>query len=366
MKKILILGGYGGVGRAIARRLLMHTSADIIISGRNIDKANACVTLLKQQYADSSVETAYADAGDKQSLIVAFKNVDLVIVAATVPESIGIIAEAAIESGADMLDILVRGDVVDRLEKYRSKIVESNRIFITQAGFHPGLPAPFIKYAQKQFDCVDTANIFMAMNTKFESPEATHEIIHEIGHSKARLLENGIWKKASYKDALQADFSTFFGRKICYPLQMRETYSLPEETGVKNMGVYAAGFTPFVDNFIFPLIMILQFFKKGFGLKLCGKLMFWAVNRAYKNKPSVEFMLQAKGYKDGREKKYELVAHCTDAFELTALAVLACLKPYLDGITRRPGLYLMGNIVDPEEIILDLMQYGIDFKEKLN
>jgi len=363
--KILILGGYGGVGSAIARRLLMQEDAAIVICGRNIDKANAYANLLKQQYPNRSIDTACADASEKKSLMGAFRNVDFVIVAATVPEHIGTIAEAAIENSADMLDILVRGDVVDKLEKYRSEIANSKRIFITQAGFHPGLPAPFIKYARKQFDRLDSANILMVMKTKFECPESTHEIIYEIGNNKARILKNGEWKRASYKDALQADFSAGFGQQLCFPLQMREINSLPEETGVKNMGVYAAGFTPFVDNFVFPLIMILQTMKKGLGTKLCGKLMCWAVNKAYDNKPGVEFMLQAIGIKDEHEQKYELVACCSDAFEFTALAVLACMRPYLDGFIARPGLYLMGNIVDPDEIINHLKEFGVVFREAL-
>jgi saccharopine dehydrogenase (NAD+, L-lysine-forming) len=115
------------------------------------------------------------------------------------------------ESGADMIDILVRGDVVDRLEKYRKKMVDQKRIFITQAGFHPGLPAPFIRYAKHHFEEYQTANVVMAMNVIFEKPASTYEIIYEIGEAKATILSNGVWKKATYKDALQIQFSDRFG-----------------------------------------------------------------------------------------------------------------------------------------------------------
>lgn len=38
-KTILILGGYGNTGRALARLLLQESNALLVIAGRNIDKA---------------------------------------------------------------------------------------------------------------------------------------------------------------------------------------------------------------------------------------------------------------------------------------------------------------------------------------
>jgi len=363
-KQILVLGGYGGVGKVLSRNLLIHTDSDITISGHDKEKAEKFASLLRTEFPNRQILSAYADATQKTSLIEAFKKVDLVIITTTTPDHIDIIAEAAIESETDMIDILVRGDVVDKLEKYHERIIADKRIFITQAGFHPGLPAPIIKYASEKFDIYNTANIVMVMNSLFEKPESTYEIIHEIGEGNAKILKDGVWRKASYKDALKIQFSEKFGVRQCFPLQMREIYPLKKELGISNMGVYSAGFNSFVDNFVFPFIMFLQLLKKGLGKRFCGKLMHWGIKKYYNDNPGVEFHLYANGFKDDKEVKYtlELISH--DAFDFTAIAVIACLKQYLDNQINVHGLHLMGNVVDEKRIIEDLKEMGLQISER--
>jgi hypothetical protein len=362
MKKILILGGYGGVGKSLSLNLLKYTDAEITISGHNLEKVNKQINFLKDSFPNKKILPAFIDVTKKESIQVAFKNIDLVIVTTSTPDCIDSIAEVALQSNTDLIDIFVRGDVVDKLEKYRTQIIKKNRIFITQAGFHPGLPAPFIKHALDQFDKLLTANIAMAMNSKFEKPESTYEIIHEAGENNSFVLKDNVWKKANYKDAIEIEFSPDFGKLKYFPLSMKENIPLQKELGIPNMGVYVAGFNPFVDNFVFPLIVILQYFKKGFGTKFCGKLLYWGINTFYNNKPGIEFKVLSEGIKNGIAKKYTLTAYHPDPFEFTAIAVIACLKQYFLN-QFEPNLYLMGNIVDHKRILKDLKQMGIQFYE---
>lgn len=362
-KHILILGGYGGVGKVLARNLLLHTDSVITISGHDHEKAEQYAKVLREEFPNRHIRSSFADATQKTGLIEAFSGVDLAIITTTTPDAMDTIAEAAIESETDMIDILVRGDVVDTLEKYRERILANKRIFITQAGFHPGLPAPVIKYARDQFDLYKSANIVMAMNALFEKPESTYEIIHEIGEGNAKILVDGEWRKATYKDAMKIQFSEKFGVRQCYPLQMREIYPLQEELGISNMGVYSAGFNSFVDNFVFPLIVLLQLLKKGWGKRFTGKLMHWGIQKYYNNNPGVEFYLQATGIKDGKERDFALKIISPDAFDFTAIAVIACLKQYLNNTQLIPGLYLMGNVVDEKRIIEDLKIMGLQIIE---
>jgi len=363
-KHVLILGGYGGVGRALANNILKHTNASITIAGRDEVKAMKFAEKLTIKYPERCIMHAFADASNMKSLLIAFMKIDIVIVTASTPEFIENIAQAAIITDTDMVDILVRGDVVDKLDSLRERIILNKRIFITQAGFHPGLPAPFIKYAKNKFDQYQSANIVMVMNSIFEKPESTHEILHEVGEGNARVLQNGLWKKATYKNALKINFSENFGTRTCFPLQMREIYPLANELGLREMGVYSAGFNSYVDNFVFPLTMLLQYFKKGFGIKYCGKLMHRAIIKHFTGKHGVEFRLMAKGIKNGVESNYTLEAHSPNAFEFTAQAVVACLKQYLENHIDKPGLYLMGNVVNEKVLIEDLKGMGLTINEK--
>jgi len=139
---------------------------------------------------------------------------------------------------------------------------------------------------------------------------------------------------------------------------------LKEELGLSDIGVYSAGFNSFVDNFVFPLTILFQSIKKGLGMRLSGKLMHWGIKKYYNNKPGVEFRLEANGLKEGVKQNYSLVANSDDPFEFTSLAVIACIKQYLDNSISKPDLYLMGNVVDYRRIISDLKQMGVQIVDK--
>ncbi len=351
------------MGSILCQHILAFTDCEITVAGRNREKAEQFAGKLREKHPKRSIHASFANAGQKDSLLAVLKKMDLVIVAATVPDHIDLIAEAALETGTDMIDILVRGDVVDKLMVYQKYAVKKNRIFITQAGFHPGLPGPFIRYAQNKFDNYHTANVCMAMNTSFDNPESTHELIYELGQSEAKILKNGQWRSANYKDAIDVAFSSHLGTRKCYPFQLREIYPL-DKLGLKNMGVYVAGFNPFVDNFVFPLIILLQSIRKGLGTKLCGKLLHWGIKAFYDHKPGIEFILQAQGTRSGQLQSWTISAFYPDPYAFTSFAIISCLNQYLDGTIHQPGVYLMGHIVDPQRTINDLEQMGVSINEK--
>jgi saccharopine dehydrogenase (NAD+, L-lysine-forming) len=48
-----------------------------------------------------------------------------------------------------------------------------------------------------------------------------------------------------------------------------------------------------------------------------------------------------------------------DGYEFTGIAVVACLKQYLDGLIAHPGLWLMGQTVEPARLFADLKHMGV-------
>jgi hypothetical protein len=364
-KVILILGGYGGVGRSLSRLILRETDAAVIIAGRRKEKAEEFAQALKEEFSGSRVSARYADASDQKSLADAYQGVDMVLVTATTPQYLKQIAGAALKAGCDYLDILVQQNTIPELRALSSDIVKAGCVFITQAGFHPGLPAVFIRHAAPHFDEYRKALIGMAMNARFEKPESAHEIIHEVGESNAEIYQEGTWRKANYKDAIKVDFGSRFGIRTCFPLQMEEIRGLPEILGIQETGVYVAGFNWFVDNIVFPLIIVFQKIKKGMGLNSLGRLMYWGVNTFSSPELGVVFLLDAEGVKQGKNLRVKIVAEHDDTFLFTSAPVVACLRQYFDGSLKKPGLWFMGTIVDDSRLMEDMKQMGIKIKTEI-
>lgn len=362
--RLLILGGYGGTGRSLARELLRHTLFDLVIAGRSLEKAQEFCNQLRSDYPEREIRAVQVDASDPGRLRKAFRDIDLVVVTATVPDLMDRIGESALDSGSDCLDILMRSQVVELLRPLEERIREEGRRFITQAGFHPGLVAPLIRYAATHFDRYDRAEVYLAMNAVFERPESTHEIIREVGENNSLLMEAGKWRRAGYRDARKFDFSGSMGTRLCYPLHLIEIEPLAN-LGLREIGVYSAGFNWFTDNVVFSLAYMLQSLRKGLGVAFCGRLMHWGVKRFYQGRPEVELRLVARGRTAGGEQQCELSLYSGDPYALTAQSVISCLNQYMDGTISQPGLHLMGLALEPARALGDLSAMGVTVRSSI-
>ena len=366
MKKntVLILGGYGVVGRAMSRLLLKETQANVIIAGRRKERADEFAAALRQEFPDNRVDSRRADATNQASLIEAFRGVRLVVVLTTTPNFIRQIGQAALDSGCDYLDILVSESTFRDLDELGSSIQQQKRVFITQAGFHPGLPAVFIRYGAQYFDKYEKAIIAMAMNARFERAEQAAEIIPLVSEFEADIFKAGSWKKATYRDAIAIDMGNRFGKMKLFPIQMAEIKRMPEMFDLRETGVYVSGFNWFVDYLVFPMIMITQKIRKGLAAGLLAKLFTWGANTFSSSCRGVAFLNEAEGKKDGSKVRVRIVAECDDAYLFTAIAVVACLKQYFDG-KLPPGYWMMGHVVDEKTLFSDMEKMGARIRTKM-
>jgi hypothetical protein len=359
IRTILIVGGYGGTGRPLCRTLLEVTDAAITIAGRNLHKAQELCADLKEEFPSKNISAVFADASDQRSLAAAFQGATLVIDATTATNCVPNIAKASLAAAADYLDFHFDQKVVSELESLRQEITDSGRCFITQAGFHPGLPSAFVRYAGPQFDTYDKAIVGMAMNTRVEDPESIYELVDALADYTADIFVKGKWRLAGYRDLKRLNFGSVFGTRTCYPMQMEEMYAMPAMFSLEETGVYVAGFNWFVDYLVFPLAVILPAIRRGLGRYLIARLLVFGLNTFSGRRQGVSFVLEAEGTKCGRPVKFSVIAEHADAYLFTAIPIAACVRQYLGGSLSRPGLWFMGHIVDPDTLIKDMGNMGI-------
>jgi saccharopine dehydrogenase (NAD+, L-lysine-forming) len=141
LKKILVLGGYGNAGYPLAKLLLQHTNSRAIIAGRNLARANNAVTQLNREFEGQRVSSLRLDASDSSTLREAFSGIDMVIAASSTTRHAKIVTTAALNAGIDYLDIqLSTEEKLETLKSLEKDIKKKNLCFITDGGFHPGLP----------------------------------------------------------------------------------------------------------------------------------------------------------------------------------------------------------------------------------
>jgi len=358
-KSILVLGGYGGTGRVVCRLLLAETDANLVVAGRRVAKAEELVGRLNEEFPSKRVSALFADASDYESLVSAFQGVSMVLVASTTTEYVKEVAEAALATGIDYLDYHYPQSIVPVLNALAPAIEKAGRCFITQAGLHPGLPSVLVRYAASSFDRYERAAVSMVMNARVERSQSLYELVDAIGDYRAEIFRDGEWKEAGYRDVTRADFGHPFGVRPCYPMQLEEMRALPEMLGLEEVGVYVGGFNWFVDYVVFPLAMLLFKIKRGLGREFVGDLLAWGINTFAGARQGVCVVLEAEGEKEGRPLRLRLMVEHDDPYELTAIPIVASLHQYLDASIAKPGLWMMGHLVDPVRLMNDMDRMGV-------
>lgn len=364
-RTFLILGGYGLTGICLAKLLLQETDLRLVLAGRNLEKAQAAAGELNAAFEGERVSARRVDASDPESLRQGFQEVDFVLVASSTAVFVREVASAALEAGIDYLDIHYSNRKAPLLNPMAPEIEKAGRCFITEAGFHPGLPAALVRYIAPRFDRLDSANISSVINQEGGLPmsDSIYEFVEEIKDYKCVALKNGQWVEKGMPNC-KVDFGGGFGMRMCVAMDLEEMHALPSMIpSLKETGFYVAGFNWFVDWFLFPLMMVIVRLSPKASIRPMAKLLHWSLKRFGSPPYGLVLKLEARGENDGRPEAVDLTLFHEDGYTFTAIPVVACLLQYLDGTIQKPGLHLMGLLADPDRLVADMRRMGIEMRE---
>jgi saccharopine dehydrogenase (NAD+, L-lysine-forming) len=363
MSTILILGGYGYTGKLLAKHLLAQTDVDIIISGRNLEKAKSFADELN----NSRVHTMQVDASNSHSLTQALQGVTLCLVAAPVTHHAETVIRACIAAHVDYLDVQFSSKKLQALRAAEEEIKQAGLCFVTEAGYHPGLPAALIRYAASKLTVTESALTAGYLNMKnIPYSKAVDELMESFIDYQAQVFKNSAWTKPTSWDMQTFNFGKDLGKHTCYSMFFEELRDIPNLIPtLKETGFYISGSNWFTDAIITPLVFWGLKIAPKRGLRPLGKLMWWGMG---KSKPPyvVALKVEAKGQLDGIQAQIEArIAH-PNGYELTAIPVVAYLKQYLDGTARKSGVHMMGHLAEPVRLVDDMQKMGAQIIESFD
>ena len=361
MNTILILGGYGATGRPLTKHLLTQTNYSIIVAGRNLEKAQAFVDSLH----DPRVRAKRVDAANPASLREGLREADFLLVAAPTTHHTETVVCAALEAGVDYLDVQYADLKLEALRAHEKDINQKKLCFVTEAGYHPGLPSAMIRYAASKLDCIESARTAGYLNMgNLQYTEAVDELMEGFIHYQAQVYKDGAWTKPGNWDTRKFDFGEEVGTKICYSMFFEELRCIPEMyPTLRNTGFYISGSNLLGDLILTPIIFVGLKIAPKRGIRPLGKLMWWAMGRS---KPPYKVVLkvEAAGQLHGKRVQMDVSIEHEDGYELTAIPVVALLMQY-DQV-RKPGLHMMGHLAEPQGFFRDMERMGVRVKTALN
>jgi len=361
MSSILILGGTGSTGRLIAQHLLAHSNADVTIAARRLDRAQALADTLARQYPDRRVRAVHADASRAESLRRALAEQRMVVVAAPTTGYVENVARTCLDMGVDYLDIQLGANKLAVLQALAEDIKHRGCCFITEAGFHPGLPSALVRHAGAHLERMESAITLGYLNMGHDLPysEAVDEVVESFKEYNGQIFTNGQWTKPRSYHVRTLDFGGDIGRRRCYSMLFEELRPLPQMfPSLRETGFYMSGTHWVVDWVVMPITWAwLKLIPKA--VRPIGRFLWWGMGTFHKPPYRVELQVQAAGLRDGRPVTLRASVSHRDGYELTAIPVVATLLQYLDSSARKPGLWMMGHLIDPHRLIKDMEAMGV-------
>jgi len=371
-KVILILGGYGNTGRPLARLLLQESDAQLILAGRNQAKAESFAAELNHAFTGNRARGIYADASDEAQLRQAFAGVDLVVVASSTTRYTRQVASAALATRIGYLDIQYSTQKISLLKSMAERIRQAGCCFITDAGFHPGLPALLVRYVAQSFDRLKRARVGSVIKEDWKRLEvgesAIDELVDLINDYQMSVFKDGEWHKVSLfstSDYIRMDFRGQFGKQYCAPMMLEEMSTLPELfPSLEETGFYVGSFNWFVDWIIMPISIVAMKLWPQAAKRPMSKWIHWGLNTFSKPPYGTLLKVEASGEENGRPKAVSVIISHPDGYLFTAIPVAACLLQYMDGSINLPGLWTQAHIVEPVRFIKDMQRMGIEVQRK--
>jgi Saccharopine dehydrogenase NADP binding domain len=359
--RIALLGGYGNAGRAIARLLRTHTAFDLLLLGRDAERAHDEARALRLVEASGSVSWATADARNPARLRELLTGWDVLVVASsTIPET-GLAADAALAAGCDWLDLNLSAPAKREALRIRAgRIREAGLCFVTDGGVHPGLPGALVRHAAGRMPLrrawvaarydIDWATLRVSSATR-------EEFLDELAASELRLLVGGRWVRG-YRYARRFDFGAPLGSATCVPVFLPELLEVRDALpGLEELGFFVAGFGAVADWIVMPVAAL--------GVRVAPKartalahFLGWGLSTFGSVGRGSAVVMEAEG--SGGERTRLRLFH-RDAYILTAAPVVATLRQWVD--VRRPGLHTQAGFVDPERLIDDVAGLGVAVDE---
>ena len=365
--RTVVLGGYGNAGIRISRLLTGITDGEIIIAGRNPKKAEEAAASISAA-TGRALSWAGVDASDSEALARILEQAGLVIAATSSFDAENII-RAAVRTGTHYLDIFL--SLPGKMEVLRTseeEILKKGLCFITDGGYHPGVPGAMVRMAGTLLPILTKAEVGGCFSLDWRSIELSQstrtEFLASLCEMNISAFVDGEWKE-SIRNLRQFDFGPPQGKASCFPMFMEEFRNLPKRfPSLSDTGFYIAGFHPAIDYLVMPACMAAARILPG-KIDLISNFFTYSLKKLSRKKEWGILVLDAEGKSSGESSALQLRLAAPDPYDLTALPVISCLSQFFQG-RKIAGIHTQAEYVDPLPFFLEMEKMGAELQLKID
>jgi saccharopine dehydrogenase-like NADP-dependent oxidoreductase len=227
--KILIIGGYGAVGRVAATRLAERYPGQVIAAGRNYDKANELSKATNKKIIPLALDILTAHESPE-----IVDGVGLVIMSLDLPDTR--FAEMCLQKGVDYVDVTATYDYMAQVESLNEVAQLGGAPAVLSVGIAPGLTNLLARHAKSQYDDLQQLDIHVLLGLGEAHGEAAVRWTVENLNRNFFVQENGQAKLVkSFGDGEQPLFPGKLGRRSTYRFDFSDQHILPRTLGINTV-----------------------------------------------------------------------------------------------------------------------------------
>jgi saccharopine dehydrogenase (NAD+, L-lysine-forming) len=353
LQRIGLVGGYGAVGEIVARELDRSTDYELVIGGRNLDKATAFAGQLRHGrpvrvdvFQPDSVAEFCAPCGVVVNCASpSFKVLDRV-------------ARGALAGGCHYVDPFGIKTVLDGLLGEARRIEERGLVYLFSVGYVPGVHEVFMRLVASGLDVVDEVRSYVQDRSVWSEGSSA-----DLVNALRRLLpfgeyRHGVFTPVSRWDRSHYDFPPPFGRCPMIPRENPDVASFARESGARRV----ATFLP-ADAKVMAFGEAVKLLPEGYE-EWAAKVMRPIVSLEVKLRGGEAgvMIIEATGQKNQRPRRRRGTISFTGnrGYWMTSVPNVIATRMIVEG-QLRPGLWHLGDAVEPTAFMDALRPLGVDF-----
>ena len=354
MTNVLIIGGYGMVGRLVAEELVSAEGLRVIVAGRDGARARELAVRL-------GVDWRQVDITDRLSLAAGLTEVQITINCFSGPFTHFPLdlPRLCAERGIHYLDVSGSYDYTSRLLEQNDLAARNQAILISALGANPGIPGITLMDLKEDFDHAETARVEFVMGARLDgvSLAGLKELKYMLD-VKPKVWQAGGWYSPR-PDTRRVWVDKPFNRKIYLGASLtRDLLPIPGLTGLNDLSFWSG----FEDD-VLGLALIA-------GLKLSltrwdvsGRFLLNTLKRMGRKKEcsgDILLKIEMTGLREGVRQNRVVRMLCEENL-FTALAPAAVCRQLAAGTINRCGAFVPPEIVPASDFMSRLRRGPVHY-----
>lgn len=220
--KILIVGGYGAVGQVISTTLGNLFPGEVIVAGRNFQKAKELSSEMDQKVMPLELDITSISKDDERLM-----NVSLVIMC--IDQKNTHFVTQCIQRGIHYIDITANYEFLSKIESLNDEAKKYDSTVVLSVGLAPGITNLLAKHCKSMIQDMRYADIYIMLGIGEEHGEAAIRWTFEDLNDQFFIKEEEEKKQVrSFEDGKQTIFPGRLGKRTAYRSNFSDQHVIPK------------------------------------------------------------------------------------------------------------------------------------------